>query len=146
MPDRTVHVMALDTGLTSAMRRVLSDKGFSVRVSHRLREGVAQDRPGQDVTAVLVDARLLAHDPAASLARLRSGFPGALLFVMAGRPDHPVLVAAVRDGALPLTASFDLDELVETLGGDGGLSGVREPRRPRPPVDSAAAALQPPAP
>jgi hypothetical protein len=29
--------------------------------------------------------------------------------------------------------------------GDGGTAGVREPRRPRPPLGSAAAAVEPPA-
>lgn len=136
-------VLARDVGLISALRRMLGSEGFAVRTGRSVGDTTGARWPGEDVSAVLVDAGLLADDPRAGLTRLRSVLPGALLLVMAGRPEHPVLVAAVQHGALPLTAGFDLDELVTTLrDDDDGTSGVREPRRPRPPVDSASAVLQ----
>ena len=146
VPDRVVLVLARDLELTSALRRMLGREGFPVRTAHHVGARMAGKWPGEQVAAVLVDAGLLAADPLAELAAVRSAFPGALLVVMAGRPEHPVLEAAVHEGAVPLTADFDLDELVATLRGDDGLAGVREPRRPRPPLRWTGAVLQPPVP
>ena len=143
--ERVVLVLARDSGLASALRRMLDREGFDVRTGSQSGEAVRGRWPGEDIGAVLVDARLIAADPLAELATLRDAFSGALLLVMAARLEHPALVLAVQDGALPLTADFDLDDLVTTLGGDDGRAGVREPRRPYLPVDAAGAALQPPA-
>jgi DNA-binding NtrC family response regulator len=141
MPEHVVLVLARDVCLTSALRRMLGREGFDVRTGSQCGQAVRERWPGEDIGAVLVDAGLLAAQPVAELATLRDAFPRALLLAMAGRAEHPVLVVAVQHGALPLTADFDLDDLVDTLRGDDGRAGVREPRRPRLPTGSAAALL-----
>lgn len=111
--------------------------------------------PQPAVTGVVVDGRLLGQAPEHVLARLRATFPGAGVVVMAGRPDHPGLRAAVGLGAVPLTADVDLPALVHALGGpapdddgpdddlgDDGGWGVREPRRPPPPTFPGVLALR----
>ena len=145
MPERVLLVLARDVGLISALRRMLAREGFPVRTGHCLGESLRERWPGEQLSAVLVDAGLLAEDPLASLGALSEAFPEALLVVMAGRREHPVLVAAAQAGAVPLAPDFDLDELVATLRGDDGPAGVREPRRPYAPVGSVGAVLPPPA-
>lgn len=102
--------------------------------------------PEPAVRGVVVDGRLLEHSPAHVLARLGTTFPDAVVVAMAGRPDHPGLRAAVERGAVPLTADFELSALVQALGGEAlggsGEAGVREPRRPYPPVLPGALALR----
>jgi DNA-binding NtrC family response regulator len=144
VPERVLLVLARDAGLASALRSMLVREGFPVRTGNSWGEGVRERWPGERFAAVLVDARLLADDPDHALGALREAFSGALLVVMAGRREHPVLVASSRAGALPLAADFDLDELVATLRGDDGPAGVREPRRPYAPVGTAGAVLPPP--
>jgi hypothetical protein len=101
--------------------------------------------PAPAVSGVVVDGRLLEASPAQVLAALGATFPGAVVVAMAGRPDHPGLRAAVELGAVPLTADFELSALVQALGGEalgGGEAGVREPRRPYPPVLPGTLALR----
>lgn len=105
--------------------------------------------PEPAVSGVVVDARLLEPSPAHVLARLAATYPDAVVVAMAGRSDHPGLRAAVAQGAVALTADFELSALVQALGGPatgGGEAGVREPRRPRQPTSPAVLALRPPPP
>lgn len=132
-----VLVLARDVALRSGMRRLLQRPGLEILTSPDSTDLAASAR--SDIDAVLVDAGLLGPEPAQQLTALRTDHPGALLIVMAGRPQHPALVVAQRLDALPLTADFDLGALVDLLEGGSGATGVREPRRPLSPLGHLSA-------
>ena len=143
VPDPSVSlVLTADQVLGACLVWLLRAGGLAAR--HR-DQPVELLVPDPAVRGVVVDGRLLGASPAHALARLSTTFPGAVVVAMAGRPDHAGLRAAVGLGAVALTADFELSALVQALGGEalgGGGAGVREPRRPYPPVLPGTLALR----
>jgi CheY-like chemotaxis protein len=138
-------VVTADPVLGACLVWLLRVGGLEAEHSDRLVELL---EPEPAVRGVVVDVRLLERSSAHVLARL-TATPDAVVVAMAGRADHPGLRAAVAQGAVALTADFELSALVQALGGPamgGGEAGVREPRRPRPPTSPAVLALRSPPP
>ena len=148
MTARCSLVIARDAGLAWAVVRLLARHGLAAFDAGDDVRAVLSERWRYPVAGVLVDARLLGDDPAATVTALRVRYGEAVVVVMSARPDHPALPPAERAGAVPLTAAFVEADLVELLGGEGGPggeAGVREPRRPGPPDGTLAAARALPA-
>ncbi len=135
-----VLVLARDADLRAGMARLLRRPGIDVRTADSASPEPAPWDPAE-VDGVLVDAGLLAPETAQQLTALRARHPGALVWVMAGRLHSPAIAVAQEQGALPLTADFDLGGLLDLLEGGSGTAGVREPRRPLAPVGHLGAAV-----
>ncbi len=136
-----VLVVARDVGLRWALVRLLARNGLASFDAGATLDQACDPPCRHPVTALLIDAGLLVADPSGGVASLQAVYGDAVVVVMSAAADHPGVVGAVAAGAVPLTAVFVEDDLVDLLrGGGGGGAGVRERRRPLGPDGHLAAA------
>lgn len=117
MPNNSFGVLVVDDhpAVRAACIRTLRHAGFTAYEA----AGAAQARQAlttSSISLVLVDVHLEAGFDGLSLAReVKSDFPGIDVVVMTGAADVPVVISALRAGAVDfLTKPFEPHSLIET--------------------------------